>query len=288
MIKPEHFNKLKQLLPPSGWFIAGGSLLDKAKDIDIYFIDQHTASTVIKQFGEADYTTSNAHTYKNSSGVIPSKAPIIDHYDIQLIVNQFGTPEQILADFDLNKSRQAMLPEGTLYQHPTFHDDLYFELDKFQSNTLSRLTKYIYQKKQTLDFTKFQTALNKLVYRWDERIPHYYEKKVKSTVGFQIRTFMSVNMFYVPYIIKAIDQLPANQRLKIYDFLIKSHTKILPLPHFSPELQLYTATRGQNTKKQWDNHINSIVAIAGRHTYPPYPTIEIPQVVIDTYPEHLI
>lgn len=270
MIEHAHLSAIRQIMPPNcRYFIAGGCLLPGYyTDIDIYFYrksDYVLAFEALTQY--VSYSTDNADTYSIPYGTEdPWGNPT---FTLQCISRTFGTPLEVLSDFDLNKSRQALLLDGTLYQHPTFHADLYFEPDNFRYNTLSRLIKYMYHKHQPLDLPKFHANISHLLSKpLDTTYGHYYvlNEDIDCTLPNLLKKAIQDSLVFFSYLHPSIESLPEDQRLAIYQELIIPYTNFTVAPSMSDEF--------------------NIMVYANRMLDTPNATL--PQSTVDKYPEYLI
>jgi hypothetical protein len=144
-----------------------------------------------------------------------------------------------LARFDLNKSRQAILPDGTLVQHPSFHEPLYFDVDMFRPNTLLRYFKYVFDKQQAFPLDQFQSDLHTLLTRPLDTVYTlmYGNQSHKATIIQTINTLIRDHFVAFGWILPVIESLPAETRLKVYMDIVLNGTDIFPLNSMSPELQ---------------------------------------------------
>jgi hypothetical protein len=219
-------------LPSSGWFIAGGHVLTPdLGDIDIFFeteADYKHALTVAKRFFRGDpYTTPNTTTLEASDK------------SVQLVHHSFLPVMDTLARFDLNKSRQAILPDGTLVQHPSFHEPLHFDVDMFRPNTLPRYFKYVFDKHQAFPLDQFQSDLHTLLTRPLDTVYTlmYGNHSHKATITQVINTLIREHFVTFGWILPVIESLPAETRLKVYMDIVLYNTDVFPLDSMSPELQ---------------------------------------------------
>jgi hypothetical protein len=219
-------------LPSSGWFIAGGHVLTPDHgDIDIFFETKaaykHAADVAKRFFNDKPYTTLNANTFEASDK------------SVQLIHHSFLPIMDTLARFDLNKSRQAILPDGTLVQHPSFHEPLYFDVDMFRPNTLPRYFKYVFDKQQTFPLERFQEDLHTLLTRPLDTVYTlvYGNQPHKATIMQAINALIRNQFVTFGWILPVIESLPAETRLKVYMDIVLNVTDIFPLNSMSPELQ---------------------------------------------------
>jgi hypothetical protein len=257
-------------LPSSGWFIAGGHVLTPdLGDIDIFFeteADYKHALTVAKRFFRGDpYTTTNATTLEASDK------------SVQLIHHSFLPVMDTLARFDLNKSRQAILPDGTLVQHPSFHEPLYFDVDMFRPNTLLRYFKYVFDKQQAFPLDQFQSDLHTLLTRPLDTVYTlmYGNQSYKMTIIQAINTLIRDHFVAFGWILPVIESLPAETRFKVYMEIVLEYTAIFPLPFMSPELQTVAYLRQPTISDCSTSNYN-------------YPKPELTDTIRYSYPELFI
>ena len=272
MISSEHLTAIRSKLPSDcNYFIAGGSLLPGYySDIDIYFYTEHDYLMARSALGPEQYSTENADTYSISydDGSLWSSNSI----QVQLVHRSFGTPYDILSDFDLNKSRQALLLDGTLYQHPTFHSDLYFDIDNFRANTIARLQKYMYNKDQQLDIPKFQSNVAQLLSRpLDTSYGHYYllDEHLECTTVVILRKAISNCLFFFSLIHPIVESLDPDTRLAIYQTLISRYTDMVPTESMSNEFNLFTYLNNE-LDSQYNTQSHRILFPSVQDAYPEY------------------
>jgi hypothetical protein len=226
------FKSFLTKLPSSGWFIAGGHVLTPdIGDIDIFFETEadykHILDVAKRFFKGTPYDTLNATTF--------------EAFDkrVQLVHHSFLPVMDTLARFDINKSRQAILPDGTLVQHSSFHEPLYFDINMFRPNTLPRYFKYVYDKQQAFPLDKFQSDLHTLLTRpLDTEYTLMYGNQPHKVTIIQAISRLIRNQFVIfGWILPVIESLPAEIRLKVYMDIMLNGTDIFPLDSMSPELQ---------------------------------------------------
>lgn len=281
------FTQIKSLLPELGWFIAGGSLLsDYYNDVDVYFYSEADYNAAV--LPNPDITTDNAVTYLT----------LLDtRKNLQLINRNFGTPDEILANFDLNKSRQALLPSGELYQHPTFHADLYFDLSQFRGSTLDRLTKYVINKHQIVDIPKLQSNIAQLLtLPLDTKYEHYYNPSIEVSLVTILHKFISDYFVSLSFLFPVFEALSPQSRLDLYSAIIDKYTHIIPLDSMSAELQaisyLNQSDIAEITTADYTTYRNHETS---EWVYPssyearyPYPLVTLPIKALQAYPELFI
>ena len=131
-------HNLLQSAPTREWYIAGGSVAtpNDFEDIDV-FISTDAAFQLMFSFMsttfEKVYETSNAITYLYTAAT--------KTITIQLIRYAYPVQEQ-LERFDLNVCRKALLPDGSIYSHPTSSLPLYVA-GVIGYNTPQRFCKYL-------------------------------------------------------------------------------------------------------------------------------------------------
>jgi hypothetical protein len=131
------------------WFIAGGSLRSgRYNDIDIFFYSEEDYKTAKNAFDHNSNShfcvdTKNATTYVCH---VPSpSSKYAKTKDVQLIKQQFGTPKQVISNFDLNHSMKALTYNNNTI---TLYDDntLKFNESNLSSNSFARYVKYLRDK----------------------------------------------------------------------------------------------------------------------------------------------
>jgi hypothetical protein len=219
-------------LPSSGWFIAGGHVLTPdLGDLDIFFeteADYKHVLEIAKRFFKDDpYDTRNAITFYATDK------------PVQLVHHSFLPVTDAFARFDINKSRQAILPDGTLVQHPSFHEPLYFDVDMFRPNTLPRYFKYVFDKQQAFPLERFQKDLHTLLTRpLDTKYTLMYGDHTHKASILKILNALIRDRFVTfGWILPVIESLPAETRLKVYMNIMLNGTNIVPPNFMSPELQ---------------------------------------------------
>lgn len=243
MISDQELSLIRDNLPSDcRYFIAGGCLLPGYhNDIDIYFYSEADYTLASSYFinslsTQCEYTSNNADTYNifDTPGITIT---------VQFVHRLFGTPFEILSDFDLNKSRQALLLDNTIYQHPTFDLSLRFELNNFRYNTLERFAKYAYDKHQPIDIKYFQYQIRQLLSQpLDTPLGHYYliDETGDWTIGSMLNKFIHHNFVMLSYLLPIFESFPAEKRYEIYSTIINSHTFIIPVEHMSAEFNTFT------------------------------------------------
>lgn len=279
------FDKLQSILPPSGWFIAGGSLLPGYySDVDIYFTSEDSYELVLATIKTIHHDEPTTTAFATTFSYF-----FQDRIHLQLIHRNFGDHVTILSDFDLNKSRQALLPDGTLYQHPTFHQDLYFEPENLRYNTLDRVEKYISDKEQRLDVPRFLTAIEHTLQKpLDTEYGHYYlDKKeagsIHRNIGQLLKKFLLNYFWLFGHLMPLIDALEPYKALQVYQAIISGYTDLVPLPSMSIEFQtaLYPAYQARVTWEQKQRTSENMFAYREQ----PYPDLPFNPAIFTTYPE---
>ena len=231
----------------SGWFIAGGAITSSTySDIDIYFESEQAYKAMHAEFLKLDntpYETSNASSFNVSNGNY-------NHSTFQLVCRKFGTPTQILADFDLNICRNAVLPDRTLIQTRESFFPMYLDLDKLRANSVSRLIKY-HHRDFLIDTNKLVDLIHHLIQNPDVEVGWYYEEQstALSTYKHLLYDLFSCPAFASTCIL-VIDSYPPETRTAWYKELIHGYTEYPSSEYFSEEAQLRTASVNQSLATQ--------------------------------------
>ena len=242
------FNKLPTFMfNHSGWFIAGGAVTSYIySDIDVYFESEQAYKAMHAEFLKQDnnpYETSNASSFYVTDGAFTSST-------FQLVCRNFGTPTQILADFDLNICRNAVLPDRTLIQTRESFFPMYLDLDKLRANSVSRLIKYHHRNFLT-DTNKLVDLIHHLIQNPDVEVGWYYEEQstTPSTYKHLLYDLFSCPAFASTCIL-VIDSYPPETRTALYQELIHDYTEYPSSEYFSEEAQLRTAGVNQSLATQ--------------------------------------
>lgn len=242
------FNKLPAVMfNHSNWFIAGGAVSSNTySDIDIYFESEQAYKAMHAEFLKLDntpYETSNASSFYISNSNYSSTT-------FQLVCRKFGTPTQILADFDLNICRNAVLPDRTLIQTRESFFSMYLDLDKLRANSVSRLIKY-HHRNFLIDTNKLVDLIHHLIQNPDVEVGWYYEEQstTPSTYKHLLYDLFSCPSFTSTCIL-VIDSYPPETRTTLYKELIHDYTEYPSSEHFSEEAQLRTASVNQSLATQ--------------------------------------
>ena len=238
MIHPIHISNTLSRIPPEfnslkGWFIAGGAAsVNHYADIDIYFESEQAYLDAKSKF-QIDFSTSNADTF-NYTKLSASPYAGNDPTTIQLVHKSFGSPFEILSDFDLNVCRNAILPDGSYFQHPTSCKPLYLDISQIRANSINRFVKYL-NRGFCPDFSKLRTLVHTLAANPTQIAPHPYDSEL--TVDYANLLFrLTSEPALATHILQIIDQLP--NRSDLFSTLIKPDSEYCPHPTYSEELQL--------------------------------------------------
>lgn len=242
------FNKLPAVMfNHSNWFIAGGAVSSNTySDIDIYFESEQAYKAMHAEFLKLDntpYETSNASSFTTSSNMQP-------FCTFQLVCRNFGTPTQILADFDLNTCRNAVLPDRTIIQTRESFFPMYLDLDKLRANSITRLIKY-HRRNFLTDTNKLVDLIHHLIQNPDVEVGWYYveQSTTPSTYKHLLYDLFSCPSFTSTCIL-VIDSYPPETRTALYKELIHDYTEYPSSEHFSEEAQLRTASVNQSLATQ--------------------------------------
>lgn len=234
-----------EIFPIPGWFIAGGAATcSNPSDIDIYFTSSTAFERVNSIFAaqyDTPYTSENAITYTTKRNTASSRKLTTHGYKpIQLVIRQFAPIPTIIADFDLNICRRAILPNGTLFTLPEANYPLYLDIPNLRSNSAGRYIKYLNRGFLTHTL-RFEQLIHHLIANLDVELPIYYEGNAANTC------FNLLNRLYsqpplASVITCVIDSYSADVRTSLYSRLIHPTGEYVPDPSFSEEHQLATST----------------------------------------------
>lgn len=155
---------LNSVIPHKNWFIAGGyvSYPKFARDVDIFFHSEsdylaaHHAFLIWNPSSiELELQTSNAATFSVARSILNTS------YPFQLVCRDYGTPDQIFETFDLNRSKRAILPNGTTKFHPTSSDTL--AITNLHYITFSRFLKYFDREIESYSPNHIESTFNSLI-----------------------------------------------------------------------------------------------------------------------------
>lgn len=222
-----------------GWFISGGSAVyHNATDIDIYFTTEASFNAVNKlciSTCKHSHTTDNAITYTtkpNPFGSVRSKP-------IQLVKRQFVPIPLMLADFDLNVCRKAILPNGRIFALPESNHPLQLDLANLRSNSAQRFIRYI-ERGFITHTLRFEELIHHLIANLDVELPGYYDNHTCTCYNALNRLYSHPSIS--PVITCIIDSYPPSTRTDLYSRLIGTSGCYMPDPSFSEEHQLATST----------------------------------------------
>ena len=164
-------NSLKEL-NLKNYFVAGGSINDIYRgekiqgDIDIFFYTEKDYRNAVQNNPGDDYRlTKNAYTFIHNDLVI------------QFIKKNFGTPQEIMKEFDLNKSRIALVKDEFIFGE-YYHDDLHIINKNIRVDTFKRYLKYskrFFVSNNNISATFYNYIINLM--ENIRKIENYYEDK---------------------------------------------------------------------------------------------------------------
>lgn len=230
----------KPMFDIPNWFIAGGAVASSSfTDIDIYFSTQTAYDAVLPLFKE-HYSilleTENAISFIPK----PSNVFLSSSLTIQLIHRSFQPIPLILADFDLNVCRKAILPSGKLFTLPESNHPLQVDLTNLRANTASRFIKYI-QRGFITHTLRFEELIHYLITHLDVELPDYYHNTTQTCFQSLFKLYS-----YSPFsgtISCIIDSYPPSIRSDLYSRLCPPDlVAYVPDPSLSHEFQLVTST----------------------------------------------
>jgi hypothetical protein len=173
----------------------------------------------------------------------------IDNFDVQLVKFNFGTPDKICNNFDLNKSRIGVIIQGesiTEYQHRTFKENLYIDYSNFKNATPNRFMKYILKlydsvlvnikdikHKYYLDHKMFE-IIKFLLENKDKEFLDYYSREGKIS-GYKIlKLFAAKILRYEGHVVvreiirdvilRDFSNLPIRKQIEFWNFIGEYNT----------------------------------------------------------------
>lgn len=222
----------KPLFDIPGWFIAGGAATSiNSNDVDIYFTTETSylaVQTLFTSLYREPFETPNALSYATPN-----------FRQVQLIHRQFSPIPEILADFDLNVCRKAILPSGQLFTLPESNHPLYLDLTNIRSNSISRYLKYL-SRGFISSHTQFEALVHHLISTSDTIAPGYYDGNECSHQ--MLLTQLYHNPYTAPVVACIVDSYPPTQRLDIYSYLISPIGSYAPDPSLSHDHQFLTSS----------------------------------------------
>ena len=138
------------------FFVAGGSVsalhynLRVEQDLDIFFRTEKDFLK-LKSYFDEHYFLANESVHACSYYDNKKFGEAQDKIIIQLVKTQFGTPEKVISNFDINKSMIALdIKNKDLIYDPRFWEPLH--ACNYNHDTLKRLAKYSDRVKETPDW----------------------------------------------------------------------------------------------------------------------------------------
>lgn len=134
---------LKNVIGHEDWFIAGSYAYPKVKrpsDIDVFFYTEEGCNVGITNARNYVRITNDAHMTHSSED---ADSFYIDDAEntVQLIKRHTGTPQEVMARFDLNVCKRAILPNGKRTTAPGALGPL--RIDSLNHGTFKRYFKYV-------------------------------------------------------------------------------------------------------------------------------------------------
>ena len=231
------FSKLPpELLPIPGWFIAGGSACyESPTDIDLYFTSESAflaVKAIFTSIASLDFTTTNAESYTYS----PARSRSTK---FQLIIRKFAPVADILADFDLNVCRKAILPDRSYISLPESNHPLYLDLNHIRANSPQRLIKYL-QRGFLSHTLRFEDLIHHLIANPDTIAEGYYDSVEQPYSNLLYRLYSHPPL--ASTIACIIDSYSPDIRQATYSKLITPFGSYLPDPSLSYDHQLATSS----------------------------------------------
>lgn len=186
------------------YFIAGGACvdilngvkIDDLNDIDIFFKNEDDLNEFKSCMTLRDIsTTDNAYTYEYYP-----KAESTSNLKIQLIRCNFGTPEEVLSTFDLNKSCVSIDSNYNVYTNN--QGDLQIIFENFSIASSTRLLKYQEMKGLYLPPSSVCDCIDHLTNNLDTEYEDYYNKN-RFTFG---KSILNSFMYKIKYKLSREDQ----------------------------------------------------------------------------------
>jgi hypothetical protein len=192
------FDVISITMPHKNWFIAGGSAVSPVySDIDIFFTDQQSFDEALKSFFVLEaypnketqlqhmVTTDNATTF-NIRTILPNGYKCVfggsayANTNIQLIKRIFGTPNEVINQFDINICQTAVLPSKRLV-NPQDLTELTLNPTNISTSTPKRIVKYLHRN-QYLSINNLLPVINQLIIDNPMLEPSYDDENPKSFV----------------------------------------------------------------------------------------------------------
>ena len=154
---------LHNIIPHKDWFIAGGYLSNKYyySDVNIYFLNESALKEAIEAFKSKYRPTDaweNIYTYLLSEETTPdlySESQTDEKTTIvQLSGTQFGTPEEVISRFDLNKSQVALTSDYKIVTSENYDKPLHIIFENITMRSFIRLAFYRKVKGYNVDYFK--------------------------------------------------------------------------------------------------------------------------------------
>jgi hypothetical protein len=187
----EYYKSVLNEIKDFNFFVAGGSVsalhynLRVEQDLDLFFRTEEDFNN-LKSYFDKHYTikadTRNACTYQeieetdDLSG-FPSAVKANSEYKIQLIKRNFGTPEEIISNFDINKTMIALdIKHKKLVYDPRFWEPLH--IITYNIDTLKRIAKYSERICESVDW---YSLITKFLENFD--IESYYTNTTSKSIN---------------------------------------------------------------------------------------------------------
>lgn len=185
-VRTSLLNSLKR----TKFYIAGGSLSYNKyiKDVDVYFYtekDYLQAKNKYMPNQNCISETENALTF-----TLKSAKPSLfgeNFITVQFIKKYFGSPEEILSQFDINKSKIYMTSSGDIKTLEDYNNPLDFNPKYASVDIVSRLNKYI-NKKGFPNSPELCKKLVNFLYKnsYNELPPSYNTKKPRKGIDLML------------------------------------------------------------------------------------------------------
>ena len=237
--KPELDDVLRTIATTTDqYFTAGGAALyakigTSYNDIDIYFRSEEAY----------DSTISVLHKYSDRIVNTPNSISIhTDSVMVQLINHTFGTPEEVLSDFDLDCCKVAKLPNGDIYTHKDFKTKPVVNYSQITPQIFNRVFKYSVRLKVEPDI---KDLVDHVVNNLDTEIPVGYSNQ-KTTMSKTLET-AKLDHTNATALLRELDKLEDRKALDVsLSFFVDRHVAIaLQDSEVSSYLQARVAEKAQ-------------------------------------------
>lgn len=218
-----HFNLVHNIITSHcRWFIAGGSLLVDNGDLDIYFYRGQDFITALYCFDH----NNDVHRSSHSDNAVTFMHQINGSL-IQLIFRNFGDPQTIIDNFDLNKSAQAVDHNGHTYRSADFFEPLCIRTNQFRWNTVARFDKYIYSKRQLPSREALFSLFTEMLANHNKQLDNYYSGGSDVYLLRHSSSFILSALVY-PHFVAYLHTLPIDDAIFFMQNIINYNVFFIP------------------------------------------------------------